>query len=86
MKDCKSIFETITFIIYLLFSTIFVILLIIVYNIYSYGALEIKDYVIPLVTIVTSIIIGSFFLVKVYVENQQQLQPIIDWINKQPTK
>ena len=71
MKDCKSTFENITFVIYLTFSIIFIVLLsIMIYNVYSCSDLEIKDYIIALVTIITSIVIGSFFLVRVYVENQ----------------
>ena len=71
------------------YHIIFILLLsIIVYNLYSCSDLEVKDYIIALVTIITSVTIGGFFLVRVYVENQlgikekQMIKEYEDHVNK----
>ena len=70
MTNSKNIFQVITFIIYFVFTAISTIILLnLCYQ--WFGVVENKyNYYLAIIILVTSIATGSFFLIRIYIENQ----------------
>ena len=70
MNNYKKIFEAIAFVLYFAFNITFILFLsMIVYNVVDSTDLE-KYNITFVVILITSIATGSFFLIKIYIENQ----------------
>ena len=70
MHNYKKIFEAIAFVLYFAFNITFILFLsMIVYNVVDSTDLE-KYNITFVVILITSIATGSFFLIKIYIENQ----------------